>query len=58
MSKLPIVGILVLMLLIVGGYVSSEETQAARVETTAQYADPHLNYYEEHLARIGLGRQQ
>ena len=59
MNKLPIIGILLLMLLVISGYVSSmpadeEEVQVARAETSREYLDPHVKYYEEHLIRIGL----
>lgn len=56
MNKLPIVGILVLMLLVVSGYVSSEETQPAADSSATQYLDPHLAYYEKHLAAMGIER--
>ena len=49
-----ILGILILMLLVVSGYVSSDETQAIRTESAARHVDPHLNYYEEHLIAMGI----
>ena len=55
MSKLPIIGIFVLMLLVISGYVSSnEETQAIPTAATGQHLDPHLNYYEQHLIAMGV----
>ena len=56
MNKLPIVGILVLMLLVVSGYVSSEETQTVADNAATQYLDPHLGYYEKHLVAMGIER--
>lgn len=58
MSKLPIIGILVLMLLVVSGYVSSEETPTLQADTSVQHLDPHLNYYEKHLAALGIERRE
>lgn len=59
MNKLPVAGILILMLLIVSGYVSSEPTDMAdeaRNEAPVVSVDPHVNYYEQYLAAAGLGR--
>jgi hypothetical protein len=58
MNTLPILGILILMLLVVSGYVSSDETQAIPVESAARHVDPHLNYYEEHLIAMGIERRK
>ena len=55
MSKLPIAGILVLMLLIVSGYVASEPTEMADealAETAVLSLDPHVNYYQQHLLTL------
>ena len=54
-NRIPVIGLLVLMLLVVSGYVASEETQAPRAESTV-HVDPHVNYYQEHLARMGIAR--
>ena len=59
MSKLPIAGILILMLLVVSGYVSSEPTDIAdqaQNEAPVVSADPHVNYYEQYLIAAGLAR--
>jgi hypothetical protein len=58
MKTLPILGILILMLLVVSGYVSSDETQGLSTESAARYVDPHLNYYEEHLSAMGIERRK
>ncbi len=57
MNKLPIIGILVLMLLVVSGYVSSEETQVVQADSSVQHLDPHLAYYEKHLDAMGIERR-
>jgi hypothetical protein len=60
MKTLPALGILVLMLLVVSGYVSSspnEETEAFRAASPG-HLDPHLGYYEEHLIRMGIERRK
>ncbi len=52
MSKLPIAGILVLMLLIVSGYVASEPADMpdeVRADNAVLSLDPHVNYYRQHL---------
>jgi hypothetical protein len=54
MNKLPIVGILVLMLLVVSGYVSSEETPVIQADSSVQHLDPHLTYYDRHLVAMGI----
>jgi len=59
MSKLPIAGILILMLLVVSGYVASEPTDMsdeARAEDTVRSMDPHVNYYEQYLLAMGIAR--
>ena len=57
MNKLPVVGILVLMLLVISGYVSSEETQVNATTSAVRHLDPHLNYYEQHLIAMGIERR-
>jgi hypothetical protein len=55
MKKLPFIGIAVLLLLVLSGYVSShEKTQVVRADGVEHYADRHLNYYEAHLIAIGV----
>ena len=56
MSKLPIAGILILMLLVVSGYVASEPTDVrTKLATTAPIVslDPHVNYYAQYLTDDG-----
>ena len=56
MSKLPVAGILILMLLVVSGYVASEPAASpdeARTDAVLS-ADPHVNYYEQHLAAMRI----
>ena len=59
MSKLPIAGIIILMLLVVSGYVASEPADTAD-ETTAERVvvspDSHVNYYERHLIAMGVAQ--
>ena len=58
MSKLPIAGILVLMLLVVSGYVASEpaEMTDARADTAVLSLDPHVNYYRQHVIALETAR--
>jgi regulator of protease activity HflC (stomatin/prohibitin superfamily) len=61
MNRLPILGIFILMLLVISGYVSSspaEEPQVVRLESAGRYVDPHLNYYEQHLIAMGIERRR
>ena len=56
MSKLPIAGILILMLLVVSGYVSSEPTDISNGVANGGpvvSADPHVNYYAQYLISMG-----
>ena len=60
MSKL-IVGILVLMLFVISGYVASspaEDAQSIRAANTGPHPDPHVNYYLEHLTAMGIEQRQ
>ena len=60
MNILPVIGILILMLLVISGYVSTsanEDTQATRAQAPPWHGDPHLNYYEEHLTKMGVERR-
>lgn len=55
MSKLPVAGILILMLLVVSGYVASEPTDAADEARNAApmvSLDPHVNYYAQYLTAL------
>jgi len=57
MDRLPVVGILVLMLFVISGYVSSspgEEAPVIGVADIEQHLDPHVSYYEQHLIRMGI----
>jgi len=59
MSKLPIAGILVLMLLIVSGYVASEPAEMADealADNVVLSLDPHVNYYQQHLLTLETTR--
>jgi len=59
MSKLPIAGILVLMLLVVSGYVASEPTEMAddvRADGAIISVDPHVNYYRQHVIALEVAR--
>jgi hypothetical protein len=59
MNKLPIAGILVLMLLVVSGYVASEPAEIAdeaRADDAILSLDPHVNYYRQHLIAMDLAR--
>ena len=61
MDKLPIIGILILMLLVISGYVSSspsEDTQLIIAESTGRHLDPHVTYYEDHLITMGIERRK
>ena len=58
MNSLPIIGIFVLMLLVISGYVSSsEETPAMGGESMEQHPDPHVSYYKQHLINMGIERR-
>jgi len=56
--KLPVAGILVLMLFVVSGYVASEPADVpdATAGETVVSLDPHVNYYEQYLASMGIER--
>ena len=59
MSKLPIAGILVLMLLIVSGYVASEPAEMADealADSAVPSLDPHVNYYQQYLLTLDIAR--
>jgi hypothetical protein len=57
--KLPVIGIVILMLLVIARYVSSsDETPVLRADTTGQYLDPHLNHYEQHLIAMGIEQRR
>ena len=59
MSKLPIVGIVVLMLLVVSGYVASEPADIvdeARADEAVLSLDPHVNYYRQHVISMEIAR--
>jgi hypothetical protein len=58
MSKLPIAGIVVLMLLVVSGYVASEPAERvheARADAVLSL-DPHVNYYRQHVISMENAR--
>jgi len=57
MNRLPIVGILILMLLVISGYVSSSE-ETPVIRSTEQHLDPHVGYYEQHLINMGIERRK
>ena len=55
MNKLPIAGILVLMLLVVSGYVASEPADIADqagTEAPVVSLDPHVNYYAQYVTGL------
>jgi hypothetical protein len=55
MNKLPIAGLVILMLLVVSGYVASEPTDItdeARYETPVVSVDPHVNYYAQYVTGL------
>ena len=56
MDKLPVIGILVLMLLVINGYVSSSPGEEAQAKgaANAEHLDPHVSYYEQHLILMGI----
>ena len=56
MNRLPIAGLLILMLLVVSGYVSSGTSVAndAVATPTVAHLDPHVGYYQQHLAAMGV----
>ena len=59
MSKLPIAGILVLMLLVVSGYVASEPADVpdeVRADDAIVSLDPHVNYYRQYLTSMEVER--
>jgi hypothetical protein len=59
MSKLPIAGILVLMLLIVSGYVASEPSEMADealADSAVPSLDPHVNYYQQYMLALKIVR--
>ena len=58
MNKLPIAGIVVLMLLVVSGYVASEpaEISQARADDAVLSLDPHVNYYRQHVNAMEIAR--
>ena len=59
MSKLPVAGILILMLLVVSGYVSSEPAglvDEAANEGPVVSVDPHVNYYAQYLLSMGVSQ--
>jgi hypothetical protein len=57
MSKLPIAGIVILMLLVVSGYVASEPADIAdevRADDAVLSLDPHVNYYRQHVIAMEI----
>ena len=57
MKTLPAIGILIIVLLALSGYVSSspkEHAQTTRASSTEQHPDAHVSYYEEHLIAMGI----
>lgn len=59
MNRLPIIGIFILMLLVISGYVSSsEETPVIGGESTERHLDPHVSYYEQHLINMGIEQRE
>ena len=61
MKRLPTIGILIVTLLVVSGYVSSspnEEPQVMLAGSAVRHLDPHLDYYEEHLIRMGIEQRR
>jgi hypothetical protein len=59
MSKLPVAGILILILLVVSGYVSSEPTDLADEvanEGPVVSIDPHVNYYARYLISMEVSQ--
>ncbi len=60
MNKPPAIGILIVALLVVSGYVSSspkEEMRVTRAASTGLHPDAHVSYYEAHLIAIGIKRR-
>ena len=60
MNRPSAIGLLIAVLLVVSGYVSSspkEASQTTRPSSTERHPDAHVSYYKEHLIAIGITRR-
>jgi hypothetical protein len=60
MNRPSAIGLLIAVLLVVSGYVSSspkEAAQTTRAASTERHPDAHVSYYKEHLIAIGIMRR-